>query len=1491
MDEKESTKTDNGSNDNILTSVDGSTTNSSRNPTTTKTPVLSSEPDDSTTMAPNGTPTTTQQVLEHPTTTPIATETAVVSNVAGVNTVRSAGSPTKGPKTQNVKTFNQKSTKQEPNINSGNDRVTVDKLHEPLVPSDTSSSTPKKPSTKSTSDPVASAPLSGAGNDSKGNSTPTSKSLAVKSDSTKSAANSAAAAAPKHPPEPPAQPDELTLLEEALKKERAPLVDKYSPFIIPSDTKLEDARSRLRIAIEQTRQLRSAFTERVYGKYRVCLLPPSTTENILIRILSDPKTSHTKLSAHIKEAKAEKEIEKKEAQKLNAEMVAANTAGSAEGSNTPNPASAMNAENAEQLMYISAGLSAIILPEQDVVKDDIDTSSYPDRAPVNPETGQRVRSISAAAAAAGEVMLDRARKGAAMRAERHRRKQLQLKAGNDGTAEADNNYSRLQILSNSPAPPIPVPQPKPAPPPSTQQSPAPPAKPAPKTISASTTKALLATKPFKKPTPPKPAVPTTPSPASAKAIRARVQASMSLNMLLSLNPIAEDLDGKPCAATKAMLERGVAPHSSNSKINHQRCRHPFPESLGGRRGAIASGQIKKESTSQETLFHPSYNSLALPPLPTARERRSYKSVSVLDSATAGSRRAKVAIRCVLGQFKLGTEETQKAEPSVRPHKRRITEISFLHGVRSSIENGTDQGAQNTLNANMSPQKQDIDPILACNVLRAVGLIRHSPSGEDMENVLFAKELDSSLLDNAEKGAMSGEDGSTTRRAVSKLRKLHKKFTSSKRSFTDAFAERDEWDPSAPGISNGVSHQSASIRAEGAAVVPSADPDVPGARSKEDAVAEGKEQLEALSARTPPVVSIRGGGEGRKGQKDGDGKGGKGQGSGQQPKIGGNSVGNTSESRRDQPIQETMQAQRSNMSMNLPTGHLAQQGAALRPGMVWEDPSRQSLALMNPRLVEQGYHQNVVAQHANGTSNPRNTRMQGQMQSAEQFHHHSTANAIQLAHHLRHATSSMSRLQQHGIHAGGDLADYIGGLHSQPAAGYDWSTIGAASHSQLAALGIHPHRAAMMNFSVQDRTRALIAREQQNAAAAAHAAHRQSLSSQQAVNFLGGAANHGYPPAGSPHFPHITGPAAALLNSSAALMGHHGMPQVPSPAQVQSAARMHTQQDQRISQQKVEHSPKDSKATKEVKREQAPATRDEEAKRPEQSKEGEKKKDSSSGVAGLKRENASSDDKTEKNPPAKKQKVAEAVQNATIDEKQSCPSIVADDNPANLGPSSVRASNSPVGDAEKEMSTGENEAKERIPSEDAAGPSPAKAAGNSKATSSSTLTTARSAIVQQSADIPKPMLLEVDETPGPGTTNDSEATASHMDIDPTKAPSQSNPGGLQFFVPPAPPVLPADAAGLVLAARSHEAIELLDTGGATCDAVVLVNYLLAVGSAVPIPKTLVAQPLKERLATIVIKNNVIGTFPAMSREVRLLRQNPTKNVIYSRRSPFQFHFRQ
>ena len=82
--------------------------------------------------------------------------------------------------------------------------------------------------------------------------------------------------------------DEVAAAEEALIQQRAPLNDRYAPFVAGEDTCLTDARRRLHTAISQTRQLRAAFTERVYGKYRVCLRPPPVTNEVISNIESDP---------------------------------------------------------------------------------------------------------------------------------------------------------------------------------------------------------------------------------------------------------------------------------------------------------------------------------------------------------------------------------------------------------------------------------------------------------------------------------------------------------------------------------------------------------------------------------------------------------------------------------------------------------------------------------------------------------------------------------------------------------------------------------------------------------------------------------------------------------------------------------------------------------------------------------------------------------------------------------------------------------------------------------------------------------------------------------------------------------------------------------------------------------------------------------------------------------------------------------------------------
>ena len=202
--------------------------------------------------------------------------------------------------------------------------------------------------------------------------------------------------------------DEASILEEATQKLCAPLVDVY--------------------ALPSHRYLLEGCTRAVVDSA------------ILKGIAAEPRKICTKLEEEIKNVKEEKDLEKKEAQKLNAELTAASNEGGI-------PAS-VNADNAEQLMYVSAGLSLVILPEKDASGFDI--TSYPHRAPVNPETGQRVQSISAAAVSGREVMLDRAWKVAAMRTERQRRRQLQLLAGEDPNKESESdNYSRLSLLSNT----------------------------------------------------------------------------------------------------------------------------------------------------------------------------------------------------------------------------------------------------------------------------------------------------------------------------------------------------------------------------------------------------------------------------------------------------------------------------------------------------------------------------------------------------------------------------------------------------------------------------------------------------------------------------------------------------------------------------------------------------------------------------------------------------------------------------------------------------------------------------------------------------------------------------------------------------------------------------------------------------------------------------------------------------------------------------------
>lgn len=89
-------------------------------------------------------------------------------------------------------------------------------------------------------------------------------------------------------------------------------------------------------------------------------------------------------------------------------------------------------------------------------------------------------------------------------------------------------------------------------------------------------------------------------------------------------------------------------------------------------------------------------------------------------------------------------------------------------------------------------------------------------------------------------------------------------------------------------------------------------------------------------------------------------------------------------------------------------------------------------------------------------------------------------------------------------------------------------------------------------------------------------------------------------------------------------------------------------------------------------------------------------------------------------------------------------------------------------------------------------------------------------------------------------------------------------GMQFFLPIAPPDLPDEVSKLIVTARFHAALEDKDS---SLEGSMLIEYLLAVGGAVPIPKALVANPLKERLNTPGFKSQSNNAGPSVPREVR------------------------
>ncbi|KAL3923312.1 MAG: hypothetical protein SGILL_001725 [Bacillariaceae sp.] len=191
----------------------------------------------------------------------------------------------------------------------------------------------------------------------------------------------------------------------------------------------------------------------------------------------------------------------------------------------------------------------------------------------------------------------------------------------------------------------------------------------------------------------------------------------------------------------------------------------------------------------------------------------------------------------------------------------------------------------------------------------------------------------------------------------------------------------------------------------------------------------------------------------------------------------------------------------------------------------------------------------------------------------------------------------------GHPGGGDLTDYIGGLHQQQKAAYDWSAAVASTQS-LAALGLN-----------QQQARAF---QQQNFA---HAAAAQ----QQAAAMLGGAQGGAHPYG----YPHLAG---QLLNpaAAAALMGHSGMQRMQSGGQNQTSKN---------------HPPQKEKEGETKPNGTASSNKD--------NKPGEEKKQSIDSSAGTKRKLSTSSDASKELPASKQGRSP-----AATDTKSSQPDVNA-----------------------------------------------------------------------------------------------------------------------------------------------------------------------------------------------------------------------------------------
>jgi len=438
--------------------------------------------------------------------------------------------------------------------------------------------------------------------------------------------------------------------------DRAPLEEAYGLFIHPTDTCLADARERLHVALEQTRLLGQSFTEQAYDRYRCVLKPvPEALEDIIEPILIDPDETLESLKEEAGAIKAEKDAEIKQARQAGVGL--------------------------EELAYFGEGLHLVILPEDEVDENEIDITAFPERGPINPETGELVEEISAAAAAATEQVFDRIRRIRAIRMGGDLKELgITQSAGMHLKHNLGANDHHAMEESFSPG------------------------------FFASSAFALI-------------------SPAlSVDSNGAAHQHSSegALQHLLTLDPGTEGVrpDGTFTASQSALIAAGVGMHEMkrDSRIDplRQRMVHPnyfsptpspnfLPPLLGPHQiHRLQAAEIRKEKSEVRT-----------------GARESIKSVLENICSSFGGSGAEIA-----GKYDdkggLTIHDSDAGSGSIKGIRRGALEIGLLRQIHSAMHEST----QAITGLTDPSENDDFDPLLAFSVMNAVGLVRKRDDDDD-----------------------------------------------------------------------------------------------------------------------------------------------------------------------------------------------------------------------------------------------------------------------------------------------------------------------------------------------------------------------------------------------------------------------------------------------------------------------------------------------------------------------------------------------------------------------------------------------------------------------------------------------------------------------------------------------------------------------------------------------------------------------------------------